>query len=332
MSCNSYKRGCQGGSAYQVDNAFKNNGGISNERDFPYRCGGGDAHLHFEKASTDCAAYPWGATCASKSALPGWVFGGISVVTGEEPMKTLIAQGNSLYVAITVYDNFMSWKTGVYSKTTGTAKGGHAVVAMGYGVDNNVKYWILQNSWGPTGWGVNGFGKFLRGTNLAGVEKQNFHIRAWVKGGTVPPCQDSQSSGLTSGGKVIPCSSAKTGGFGDLCANDIVKTNCPITCNSCPSIGPDAGAPYKPPPPTPGPPAPSKGAASDASCIKDATKNFRGYECVFTNTCTYTVKVQCPSLPCEHQILSGGYRVVTCNGKTETDICKAPATCKILKA
>jgi len=238
MSCNKEREGCNGGSASDVDNAFRKNGGISKERDFPYKCGGGDSLKHFEKASTACKSYPWGANCASNSAVSGWVFGGIQMVEGEEPMKTLIAQGSSLYVVFKVYKNFMKWTTGVYSRAEGSASGLHAVVAMGYGKENGVKYWILQNSWGATGWGVNGFGKFLRGTNLAGIEDRSYRIRAWVKGGTVPPCQDGKNSGYTSKGKPIPCSEAKTGRWGNLCSEETAKTNCPITCNSCASIGP----------------------------------------------------------------------------------------------
>jgi hypothetical protein len=31
----------------------------------------------------------------------------------------------------------------------------HAVVLMGYGVENGVKYWTIRNSWSPT-WGEKG--------------------------------------------------------------------------------------------------------------------------------------------------------------------------------
>lgn len=40
---------------------------------------------------------------------------------------------------------------------------GHAVTAIGYGVENGDEYIIIKNSWG-TSWGENGFGKILLST------------------------------------------------------------------------------------------------------------------------------------------------------------------------
>ncbi|KAI1289657.1 Cathepsin B [Halotydeus destructor] len=59
--------------------------------------------------------------------------------------------------------------SGVYSQTCDDSLGGHAVCAIGWGIENGVKYWLCKNSWG-TDWGDKGFYKILRGVNECGCE------------------------------------------------------------------------------------------------------------------------------------------------------------------
>lgn len=49
--------------------------------------------------------------------------------------------------------------------------GGHAVVLIGWGVRGGVKYWQVQNTWGPN-WNNGGYFKIRKGQNDCGIESQ----------------------------------------------------------------------------------------------------------------------------------------------------------------
>jgi len=72
-------------------------------------------------------------------------------------------------IAFDVYEDFLTYKSGVYIHTDGSMLGGHAVKMLGWGTENGVDYWLLANSWNED-WGDNGFFKIRRGTDECGVE------------------------------------------------------------------------------------------------------------------------------------------------------------------
>lgn len=46
-----------------------------------------------------------------------------------------------------VREDLLTYKSGVYSYTTGKGIGNHAVKILGWGVENNIPYWYVANSW-----------------------------------------------------------------------------------------------------------------------------------------------------------------------------------------
>jgi cathepsin B len=92
-------------------------------------------------------------------------------VRGESKMMNELSTNGPFEVAFSVYEDFLSYKTGVYTHTSGRMLGGHAVKVVGYGSESGTDYWLIANSWNET-WGDNGFFKISRGNNECGIESQ----------------------------------------------------------------------------------------------------------------------------------------------------------------
>ncbi|KAJ3653167.1 hypothetical protein Zmor_012431 [Zophobas morio] len=69
-----------------------------------------------------------------------------------------------------VYEDFTTYKEGVYQYTYGAELGGHAVKIIGWGSENDVPYWLVANSWGSDWANLKGYFKIKRGSNECGIE------------------------------------------------------------------------------------------------------------------------------------------------------------------
>ncbi|KAB1214953.1 Cysteine proteinase 2 [Morella rubra] len=100
------------------------------------------------------------------------VIDSVNITLGaEDELKHAVAVVRPVSVAFQVVTGFRFYKEGVYtSETCGTTPMdvNHAVLAVGYGIEDGVPYWLIKNSWGEN-WGNNGYFKMEMGKNMCGI-------------------------------------------------------------------------------------------------------------------------------------------------------------------
>lgn len=83
------------------------------------------------------------------------------LTTGDPAaMKQHISAYGSVVAVFYVYQDFFSYRSGIYKHVAGEIAGGHCVCLVGY--DDAQGCWIAKNSWGPE-WGENGFFRIAYG-------------------------------------------------------------------------------------------------------------------------------------------------------------------------
>ncbi|GKV17930.1 hypothetical protein SLEP1_g28380 [Rubroshorea leprosula] len=145
--------GCNGGLPSQAFEYIKYNGGLETEEAYPYTGKDGECKFSSENVGVQ-------------------VVDSVNITLGaEDELKHAVAVVRPVSVAFEVVNGFRFYKSGVYTSDTCGSDPmdvNHAVLAVGYGVENGVPYWLIKNSWGET-WGDNGYFKMEMGKNMCGI-------------------------------------------------------------------------------------------------------------------------------------------------------------------
>jgi hypothetical protein len=91
----------------------------------------------------------------------------------EYNIRSNIYYWGPVSTGMVVYSDFYTFDptTEIYKwNGIGGPVGGHAVEIVGWGDDNNTKYWIIRNSWGEE-WGEKGYFRMIRGINNCELEE-----------------------------------------------------------------------------------------------------------------------------------------------------------------
>lgn len=154
LDCDLSNDGCDGGIMDEAYKYIKNAGGLMSEADYRYT------------QNKD--------TCKFKKSraivrVTGWKSAGS---TNEETIKKMLINTGPLAVAVNA-DNMQNYQGGIIDESDSICPSSninHAILLVGYGEDNGIKYWIAKNSWGEN-WGENGYLRIARGKGTCGINQ-----------------------------------------------------------------------------------------------------------------------------------------------------------------
>jgi C1A family cysteine protease len=126
--------------------AFKSKG-VVDEACYPY-----------DLSNTDCSGSD---LCSNWSQRVVKITGYTALTNQPAQIKEWLSKKTGpVSACFIVYQDFFSYKSGIYKHVTGGQAGGHCVTIVGY--NDNPGYWICKNSWG-TNWGEQGFFRIAYG-------------------------------------------------------------------------------------------------------------------------------------------------------------------------
>lgn len=150
LDCDSYDNGCNGGMPDSAIDYVKEVGGIDTEVRYQYEDTPGECR--FDKSQV-----------FESTKL---VIDSQFLEQDEELLKHYVAHYGPVLVGIDAsHKSFRDYKSGVYYEKNCTDNIDHAVLVVGYGVDEKQgAYWLIKNSWSEE-WGMNGYMRLARNRN-----------------------------------------------------------------------------------------------------------------------------------------------------------------------
>lgn len=142
--CHGAEEGRNCGNGWWPENAFNKakDKGVAADSYFPYTAGDQACNV----------GSGWQNDCAKVT--------GQTKMNSRADMKNWISTRGSLTGCFIVYQDFFSYRSGVYRHVSGDAAGGHCVEIIGY--DDAQGCWICKNSWGAD-WGEGGYFRIAYG-------------------------------------------------------------------------------------------------------------------------------------------------------------------------
>lgn len=96
------------------------------------------------------------------------------IIFGKERIKYEIYRWGPVATFMTLFGDLVDYKDGIYRHHTGEDEGGHAVVLVGWGKENDVEYWIVMNSWGSA-WGEKGYFRIDMSDEHTGIGEAGYY-------------------------------------------------------------------------------------------------------------------------------------------------------------
>ncbi|ADB84400.1 cathepsin [Apocheima cinerarium nucleopolyhedrovirus] len=148
IDCDYVDMGCDGGLLHTAFEQMIQMGGVKSEIEYPYVGYNDNCRLtddNFAIKVKGCYRY---------------------IVTREEKLKDLLRAVGPIPIAIDA-SGIVNYYRGIVNHCENYGLN-HAVLLVGYGIENNVPYWTIKNTWGKD-WGENGYFRVRQNVNACGM-------------------------------------------------------------------------------------------------------------------------------------------------------------------